>query len=145
MLVKIRRYPMFDFPPVFDFTRDLNGALGSLLRGEDVSGYDSNLPADFVEDENRYQITAELPGVRKEDLKISVHEGLVTITAERKKAIPENATWLRNEISTGQFVRTFPIQGEVKVEESSAELSNGVLHLVLPKSEKAKAHEIKIR
>jgi HSP20 family protein len=145
MLVKIRRYPAFDFPSILDFSTDLNGIFGNLLKGEDVLGYDSTLPVGLAEEETRYLITAELPGVRKEDLRISVHEGLVTITAERKKAIPENATWLRNEISTGQFVRTIQVPGEVKVEESSAELTNGVLHLVLPKSEKAKTHEIKVR
>jgi HSP20 family protein len=146
MLVKVRRYPNFDFPSILDFGRDIDDVLGTFLQGEDVSRSRWTLPLDVVEEQNQYLIAAELPGVRKEDLRISVHDGLVTISAERKNTeIPENAVWLRNEISIGQFSRTLPLPGEVKVEDITAEISDGVLHLVLPKSEKARTREIKVK
>ena len=146
MLVKVRRYPNLDFPSILDLGRDVNELLGSFLEGDDIRESRGALPIDVVEQENQYLIVAELPGVRKEDLKISVHDGLVTISAERKNnEIPENAAWLRNEISVGRFSRTLPVPGEVKVDDISAELSEGVLHLLLPKSEKARTREIKVK
>lgn len=145
MLVKVRRYPMIDFPSVFGFGRDVDELLGTFLEG-DIRDSKWTVPMDVVEEEDRYILAAELPGVRKEDLRISVHDGHVTISAERKNAeVPENAVWLRNEITFGQFNRTLALPGEVKVEEITAGFSNGILEVVLPKSEKARVREIKVK
>jgi HSP20 family protein len=137
---------MIDFPSVLDLGMDMDELLGSFLRGDEIRESRWSVPMDIIEEEDRYLIAAELPGIRKEDLKISVHDGHVTINAERKGAeIPENAAWLRNEISFGQFNRTVPVPGEVKPDEITAELANGILHVILPKSEKARVREIRVK
>ena len=142
MLVKIRRYPALDFPSILDLGRDVNEILGGFLEGN----VRRVIPIDVVEQENQYLIAAELPGVRKEDLKLSAQDGHVTLSVDRKNPeIPENAVWLRNEISPGRFSRTVALPGEVKIDDITAELSDGVLRVVLPKSEKARTREIKVK
>ncbi len=146
MLVRVRRYPTIDFPSFLDLGMDVNSLLGTFLHGTQMSDSRRQFPMDIVDEKDRYLVVAELPGVRKEDLKISVHEGHVTISTERKsEEVQEKAVWLRNEITFGQFSRTIPVPGEVKVDEITAELANGVLQVILPKSEKARVREITVK
>jgi HSP20 family protein len=146
MLVRVRRYPTINFPSVLDFGRDMNELLETFLHGPEMRDSPRSFPMDIVEEKDRYLVVAELPGIRKEDLKISLEDGHVTISTERKsEEVPEKAVWLRNEITFGQFSRTIPVPGEVKVDEITAELANGVLQVILPKSEKARVREITVK
>jgi HSP20 family protein len=146
MLVKVRRYPMVGLPSVFDLDRNINELLSGFLQDDEHRASQWSPRIDVVEEEEKYVVHAELPGVRKEDLKVSVHDGHVTINAERKNVVlPESAKWRKNEITFGQFNRTIPLPGEVKVDEIAAELSDGILEVSLPKSESARVREIKVK
>ncbi|MCX6137385.1 MAG: Hsp20/alpha crystallin family protein [Ignavibacteriales bacterium] len=90
-------------------------------------------------------VVAEVPGVPKENIKLQLHDGTLTISGERKTPSGENGTWLRNEISYGSFSRTIELPDHVNIDKVSAEYSNGILRITLPKSEEAKPREISIR
>jgi HSP20 family protein len=91
-------------------------------------------------------VTMDLPGVSKEDVKISKKDNLLTISGERKRAsVPDGAKWLRNETVAGSFARTLELPRHLSTEGVSAELVDGVLRITVPKAEEAKPREIAIR
>lgn len=85
------------------------------------------------EDENRYMISADLPGVKKEDIKIEMNENVITISGERKKSQQAMA-----------FKRTFSVPNTVDFEKIEARHEDGVLSIFLPKAQAAKARTIQI-
>lgn len=103
-------------------------------------------PIDIAEYDNESVVIAELPGVNKSDVSISVHKGVLTISGARKElTLPENSSWVRREVEAGTFSRSITISHEVETGGVTAELSNGLLKIVLPKAENAKPKEITIR
>jgi HSP20 family protein len=148
MIVRVQRYPVLTepFERLVDFEREIDSIFGEFL-GSRYTSAGFHYPAfDLAEYENESVVVAELPGVRKEDLKITVQNGMVTISGERRQhALPEDARWIRNEIPTGQFTRSFALPHDVNQEAITAELTNGVLRVVLPKTETARAREIAVR
>ena len=146
MLVKFERIPMIR--PVWDSTTRFENEIESLFNGflaPDFGG--SRSPAlDLVERQNETHVVMELPGVQKEDVKISLMEDLLTIKGTRKsQALPEGAKWIRSERQNGEFSRTVQLPHPVKTDSISAEMTNGVLQIVLPKAEEARPREIGIK
>ncbi|MCM8766873.1 MAG: Hsp20/alpha crystallin family protein [Candidatus Omnitrophica bacterium] len=100
---------------------------------------------DIYEDANNIILKAEIPGMKKEDISVSLTEDTVTISGkkeEEKKIEREN--YFKKEIRTGSFSRTFTLPCSVDRDKVKASYKNGVLEIVLPKSEKEKSKEIKI-
>ncbi len=90
--------------------------------------------------------TLDLPGVKKEDLKIEKNGNVLIVSGERKRAtLPDKGSWLRNETWSGSFSRTIEFPDGINDNAISAELTNGVLRIVLPKAEAAKPRQIAIR
>lgn len=101
---------------------------------------------DIAETEAEYQIKAELPEVKKEDVKVTVEDGVLTIQGERRHEIEEKGKkYHRVERSYGSFVRSFTLPDHVDDAKVKAEYKDGVLHLHLPKSEKAKPKAIDVK
>jgi HSP20 family protein len=101
---------------------------------------------DITETEGAYQITAEIPDVKKEDVKITLEDGVLTIQGQRKQEQEQQSTkYHRIERSYGSFARTFSLPDVIEVEKVKAEFKDGVLHLHLPKSEKAKPKTIEVK
>lgn len=101
---------------------------------------------DISETEAEYAIKAELPEVKKEDVKVTVEDAVLTIQGERKHDTEEKGKkYHRIERSYGRFVRTFTLPDSVDESKVKAEYSDGVLHLHLPKSEKAKPKQIDVK
>ena len=98
-----------------------------------------------TEFKDEIQVLAEVPGVPKDGIKLAFHDGVLTISGERKAPESENGTWLRNEIAYGSFTRSIELPDRVNIEKVNAEYSNGVLRVTLPKLEEAKPREISIR
>ena len=99
-----------------------------------------------AEYKDELQVVAELPGVSKEDVKLQIHDGELTISGERKAPETSDETeWLRREIAYGSFTRTIQLPESVDAEKVVAEFANGILRITLPKQEAAKAKEIVIR
>lgn len=111
-------------------------------RLQSAPGYPSlNLWAD----EESVMVTAEIPGVKSEDLDISVEGGNLTISGSREPVdLPENGQVHRHERGHGKFTRNINLPFEVEVEDVEAHLKNGVLQLRLPRAEADKPKRITI-
>jgi HSP20 family protein len=101
---------------------------------------------DISETEGEYQIKAEIPDVKKEDVRVTLEDGVLTIQGERKHEKEEKGMkFHRIERSYGSFVRTFSLPDVIDEDNVKAEFKDGVLSLHLPKSEKAKPKAIDVK
>ena len=92
------------------------------------------------------QVVVEIPGASKEDVKLQLHNGMLTISGDRKVPTDsKDSQWLRREISYGSFSRTITLPEQIDAEKVTAEYTNGLLRVTLPKLEAAKPKEITIR
>jgi len=110
---------------------------GSLRTGADPSFMFTDwAPAvDIEETEKEYVVKADLPEVKKEDVKVTVDEGVLTVEGERKQEKEEkNKRFHKIERAYGKFVRRFELPTEVDAAKVQAEFKDGVLNVHLPKS-----------
>lgn len=123
------------------------GAGPSAAQGKEVMTVADWAPTvDISETEAEYAIKAELPEVKKEDVKVTVEDGVLTLQGERKQEKEEKGKkYHRIERSYGRFVRSFTLPDSVDESKVKAEYTDGVLHLHLPKSEKAKPKQIDVK
>jgi HSP20 family protein len=122
----------------------MDETLGNWNGGSVASAW---LPAcDVIEDKDHLKIAVELPGVRPEDVKVSVENNALTIRGEkRQESEDKGQRWHRYERSYGAFERTFTLPSTVDAEKVQATVNDGVLTLLLPKSERAKPREIPVK
>jgi HSP20 family protein len=104
-----------------------------------------NPSVDILETEDGYELKAEVPGLKKEDIQVSLEDGLLTIRGEKKQ---ENETGKKNYHSVervfGKFERSFRLPENVKGDAIHAKYDNGVLSIEIPKSEAAKPKQIEV-
>lgn len=101
---------------------------------------------DIVEDESEYLIKAELPEIRKENVKVTVEQDVLTISGERLFEKEENGKkYRRVERAYGSFARSFSLPEDADGTKVAAEFKDGVLKVRLPKSEKAKPKSIEVK
>jgi HSP20 family protein len=101
---------------------------------------------DISEDEHEFLVKAELPDLKKEEVKVSVENGELTISGERKAEKEEkNKKYHRIERSYGSFARSFTLPDSVSGDKVSADFKDGMLAVHLPKSEKAKPRSIEVK
>ena len=113
---------------------------------EEDHAYAATPRADILEGNEEYRIIMDLPGVRNEDLDISLENQTLTVSAERKMEIPEDFHARRRErAGNATFSRSFTLSNAVNVEKITAEFDRGVLKLVLPKSEKSLPRRIEVK
>lgn len=103
-------------------------------------------PVIDIEEDNEYFIVkAELPGIKKEDIKISVRGNLLSITGGRKQESEiKNKTFHRIERSYGKFMRKITLPSEVNADKVQAKYKDGILTITLPKPESMKPKEITV-
>lgn len=100
---------------------------------------------DVIDRDNDFLIKAELPGVDKKDINITIANNILTLEANMsKEEKEEKAEYYRREISRGSYRRTFALPAAVKENEAKASFQNGILELTIPKMEKAKRSTIKV-
>lgn len=100
---------------------------------------------DVIDKDDAVVVRAEVSGVKKEDLEISLGDNTVTIRGcTRHEEKEQKGEYYRSEISRGEFSRTVALPCAVDSNRSSAKLEDGMLELTLPKLEKAKRHTIKV-
>jgi HSP20 family protein len=105
----------------------------------------SSLPLDVSENEHEFVIKASLPGVRPEDVQITVHGDVLTIRGEtRAEEEKKGETWHMKERRFGSFQRSVGLNSPVSTDKANAKFEHGVLVLTLPKAEEAKPKQIKI-
>ena len=105
------------------------------------------LPAvDIEETDKEYLVKTEIPEVKKEDVKVLVEDGTLTIRGERRQEKEEKKTrFHRVERSYGTFFRSFTLPVDADEEKVSAEFVDGMLKVHLPKSENAKPKTVEIK
>ena len=112
---------------------------------EDITLADWMPLADITEDEKEYLIKAELPELKREDVKVTVENGVLTISGERKFEKEEKKRkFHRVERGYGTFVRSFTLPDDADWKRVKAEFKNGLLTVHLPKSEHAKTNQIEV-
>ena len=113
--------------------------------GASAQGGGVALPLDVSENPNEFVVKASLPGVKPEDVQITVHGDTLTIQGETKvEDEKKGQRWHLRERRFGQFQRSLSLATPVDSDKAQASFEHGVLTLTLPKSEQAKPRQIKI-
>lgn len=118
---------------------------GELESFERFMGWQGTPPVDFVEHDNEYEISAELPGLDHKDVEVKVANGALVIHGEKKLEREEKKEGaLFSERRYGAFRRSFRLPENVDVDKIAAGFDKGVLKVALPKTAQAKTEEKKI-
>lgn len=142
------------FRELDDFNDRMNRAFGRSMLARDLDiprkdalvDFDWAPSVDIAESAEEFQIKAELPEVKKEDVKIRVENGVLSITGERKHEKEEqNKKWHRVERSYGSFTRTFSLPENIDEAKVRAEFKDGMLIMHIPKSATAKPKSVEIK
>lgn len=104
-----------------------------------------NPPVSIEETEKEYILTAELPGLDKDDVQITYQNDQMIISGEKKEPeASKSGAFHRQERRFGAFNRSFTISKKIKADKIDAGFKNGLLTMIMPKAEEARAKEIKI-
>lgn len=134
---------------LFNVQKEMSKMLSNFFTSDDeaFSGLQNWYPsADILEGKDKYTVTMELPGVTKDNVKITLQENMLTVQGEKKQETEsKDDNYHRVERSYGSFSRSFRMPSLVKTDKIDANYKDGVLTIVLPKAEEAKAKEIDIK
>jgi HSP20 family protein len=135
---------------------DLESRFDQLLRSSwlaspwempELPELDLQMPrVDVLDKGKKLVVRAEIPGIRKEDVEVTVSDRALTIRgATRKEKKTEKENYIQREIVSGSFLRTVPLPAAVDGSRAKAKVKNGVLHVVLPKAEKESSNRIEVK
>jgi HSP20 family protein len=135
---------------MFDMRRQINRMFDNLFRGEVPESADLpsiwNPSVDIAERESEYVVRVELPGVSKDDVRITLEDTLLTIRGEKKQEKEsKEANYHRMERSYGSFQRSFTLPASVKADTIEAIYRDGILTVTLPKADEAKRKQIEVK
>ena len=98
------------------------------------------------EDKDKYVVAVEIPGVKKEDMNVSVHDGVLTISGERKsEKYVKEGTVHRRERFYGKFTRSVSLPAALRADKVTAAYKDGVLTVEIPKAEEAKPKSVEVK
>jgi HSP20 family protein len=144
--MQITRRPRHDY--LTPLTR-LQSELNRLFNFPEGEGdlYEGWLPAlDVREDKDQLTVTTELPGIKKEDINVSIHENTLIVSGEKKCEEEEKrGDMYRSERCYGRFHRSITLPWSVDASKIDASYRDGVLKITLPKSEQAKPKQIAVK
>lgn len=132
------RHNPWNYRSAWDLLSQFDDELASL---QDDSEQAFRPVMDFEHSKEDYRLIFDMPGMKKEDIKVDLDGRLLTIRGERRF---EKKNEGRYERKQGVFTRTIQLPEDVNTESIKASYDNGVLELIIAKSEKAKAREIKV-
>ncbi|PSW07380.1 Hsp20/alpha crystallin family protein [Photobacterium lipolyticum] len=137
----VPRNPWRDLFHMFD---DIESAF-PMLR-QTLSAETMTPRVDIVENEDNFEISAELPGVNKEDVSLQIENGSLIIKASTQQEVEEKegGRIIRQERHIGKFMRSFYVGQDTKQEDIQAEFHNGLLKIQVPKLESSKPQPIQI-
>ncbi len=141
----VRWRPMSDLVSIQD---EINRAFDEVWRGGRPAGAAPRgwYPAvDLKENESEFKLVAELPGLKRDDVRISLTDNVITLRGEKRaERESDNDNWHQIERSYGTFERSFQLGCPVDTDKIKARFEDGVLTVVLPKSEESRPREIDI-
>lgn len=134
--------PLMDFDEMFD--RFARTAMRPAWR--ELEAVEPTIRMDVTEADKEYLVKAEIPGVKKDDIHVSIDGNMVSISAEVKqeKETTEGGRILRSERCYGKAMRSFRLDQDVMEDKAQARYADGVLELTLPKKDGAPHKEIAI-
>jgi HSP20 family protein len=155
----IEKWNPFRFSPTWDPWREMeemrtqfNRLLGERLPlrknggSEELELTEWLPPVDIIEDDKEYTIKAELPGLAKENVKVTIEGGVLVIAGERKEEKEEkDKKHHRIERSYGSFRRSFTLPENTSGEKTAAEFKDGVLKVHLPKDQTPKPKSVEVK
>jgi len=101
---------------------------------------------DAHEDKDKYVVAVEIPGMKKEDINVSVHDGVLAVSGERKGETEiKDGTVHRRERFYGKFSRSVSLPSEVRADKVSAVYKDGILTVEIPKAEEAKPKTVEVK
>lgn len=147
----MRELQLYDpFRDIWDLKDDIDrlffgfGKRGGKEKSTSLATWAPNV--DIMEDRESIKLHVELPGIKKEDVKLSFDNGILTIRGERSfKDEEKKKNYHRIERSYGMFERSFTLPNTVMGDKINASMKDGVLEIVVPKKEEAKPKEIEIK
>lgn len=147
-LVKWKSRNLYD--PWADM-RSLQNEINDLFRNDRLPGttglFDRSVtPAiDFIEGENEFNVTCELPGLEEKDIDVSIASNVLTLKGTKSSENEQKkGRYYKKETWSGSFQRTVALPHTVDSENISAQLTNGILRIVLPKKEELKPKQITV-
>ncbi|HEY9097691.1 MAG TPA: Hsp20/alpha crystallin family protein [Thiobacillus sp.] len=146
-MTSITRHTPFGVADPFGVTDPLDHLFRGFFRPVEVDKRAPQIRMDVKEDTNSYCVHADIPGVNKDDIQVSIDGNTVSISAEVKKQVDqkEGESMLRNERYFGRVSRSFALENEIDESASSARYQDGVLELVLPKKVAVAAKRLTIQ
>ncbi len=124
----------------------LGGSSRLALEGDGGVTVEWSPSADISETDKEYMVRADLPGMKKEDVKVTFADGVLTIQGERKQHKEETTEkYHRVENYYGSFSRSFSLPDNIKADAIRCETKDGVLSVHIPKAEQKKPKEISIQ
>ena len=138
------------FRDLEDFEKRLGAVFGRGVakpNGEEAISLADWAPlVDITEDEKEFLVKAELPGLKKEEVKVTVENGVMTVSGERKFEKEEKTRkYHRVERAYGKFERSFSLPENADGAGINAEFKDGMLQVHLPKTEKAAAKSLEVK
>ena len=128
---------------------EIGSIFDSLSADSPINFYNNNITwvpqFETHEDNNSYQIFAELPGVSKKKLDIEISDGLMVISGEKERTHTKNDTSSYSELSYGKFSRSFKLPEDILSDEISAKMKDGILAVFVPRMEQVKPESKKIK
>jgi HSP20 family protein len=127
--------------------RRFNSFIDDMEKGVSFEMGGFNPRVDITEDDKNLYVHAEMPGIPKDNVKISVNDDmLLTIKGKKKKEeLKEEQSYVRAERAYGEFSRSFVLPENIDVDNINAKYDNGVLELTLPKVEPPKPKEVEVK
>ncbi len=134
-------------PVAMDMFEDFDRIVDTFLRPTFAHTVNFQPSCDVNETKDHYLVSFDMPGVKKEDIKIEVQGNELVISGERQRELSEQdgETTLRVERSYGKFERSFTLPASINSEKIEAHYENGVLNVALPKAEAAKSRTVQIQ
>lgn len=142
----VNRYPASSRPTFFN-----NDIFNTYFRPsqliEEARSTDLTPSIDIRERENDYLVSADMPGVKKENIDVQIENGVLTVTGEVEQAEDEKdgERLIRQERFYGKYVRSLRLGRQINTGKIEASLKDGVLHLTLPKAEEVKPKKVAIK
>ena len=137
-------HPWFDpWPDLGDLHQRMD-RLFERVTGPSLSGGGVSPPVNLFETSDAYVLTAEVPGIRSEELEVTLEHDRLTLAGERRIEYPKEASLHRAERRGGSFRRTVQLPSEVDGEKVEASYRNGVLRIRIPKAPEHQPRRISV-
>lgn len=142
---QLHQSPHTPWRALADIENEMEGWFGRSNLAEDYEGADFTPSCDFKDKKDEYIVKLDIPGVKKEDVKIEVEDNRLTIQGERREEKEEqDAKYYLSESYQGSFMRSFTLPSKVDENKVDARYQDGVLTIKIPKIESSKAKKIDI-